>query len=237
MIMVEINTSIMKNKFIELETQLPTIESCNLLHNEIGKESNTLDWKMMLSGTDMEKVIFPEPIISLLNELNGVKLDWEIDEQAIEIPFEKNFPEIVQGRIWLLDPSEMIGMHSMGMWKETLNHHSDSNSNTGDEILLPFDYYFPDYSGCACFRIRNNILEENIVFHSKKFGFYYSQINLDDYLKIILQTKGLLDAREAIFFPESEAREKTIFYCKTLFGDDTLSSVFETLDKKMRLCN
>jgi len=222
-----------KQQFAQLGNQLQRDRRIEVVRFEMGETAREFDWEVMQAGTSIEGMAFPQPAADIILDLNGYHLEWIVKDRVIP-PYEAKFREELFGRIWLYDPAELISMFDGGEWKETLAHHSGSNNPDETPALIPFDYYHPDYSGCACFRIQGGRIRKHITFHSSQLGFYHSSLDIEEYFSLLVASGGLLTAREGLLMSGGLHRSKMLYYIPLIFPQSPIKKLVSDFDRKHR---
>jgi hypothetical protein len=228
-----LNKSIMifKKQLIQLGKLLQADKRIEIVKFEVGKIPSNSEWANLQRGTCLDGILFPQQADYILRDINGYHLEWIVRDDNLITPHDEKFPDKISGRICIYDPAHLIGMYVFEEWKDTLHHHAESDFPNEDLNLIPFDYYHPDYSACACFRIQNGLIDPYITFHSSRFGFYYSSLNFEEYLSFLLVTGGMLDSREGLFFNEGLERHKLLHYVPQIFPHSPIKKIVSKLDE------
>jgi hypothetical protein len=222
-----------KKQLCQLKDLLQQDSRIEVTQFEIGQEASNAEWEnLQKRGTSIHGIPFPQPAGSILRNINGYYLEWVVRSRDLLIPYEKDFPEEVSGRICIYDPPHLIGMYVFDEWKDTLMHHAESDNPDEPLDLMPFDYYHPDYSGCACFAVEHGFISQQITFHSSQFGFYEAPLNLEEYLAFLIASGGMLGSREGLFLSEGIERAKLLHYIPQILPQSIIQKVVSAYDAK-----
>jgi hypothetical protein len=223
-----------KERLNQLASLLQQDTRIEVTQFECSSEISNSEWVKLQKGTPIDGIPFPQPTGDIIRDINGYHLEWLVRDKGSITPYEEGFPEEIFGRICLYDPVHLVGMYVFGEWKDTLEHHSESDNPNEPLKLIPFDYYHPDYSGCACFEIKNSTINQDIIFHSSRFGVYYSSLKIEEYLSLLIATGGMLGSREGLFFSEGLERHKMLHYIPQIFPKSPIRKIVSNFDAKNR---
>lgn len=212
----------MREQFISLATKLKQDARLEVTHYSIGPAIPHPLLEELISGTPFESVIFSQSDMALLGTINGFQLEWNVKNYEKIVPYETRFEDVLFGRIWLYDLYELIDMNLTGKIQPIFNLPVIPTPFP----YFPVDFFHPDYSGCALFELKNSVILKNITIHLNPYGFYPSDITLQQYLNIILHTAGLIGSLKGLMYPEGIEYKQSLHYLQELFGYDNIKNIY-----------
>lgn len=158
-------------------------------------------------------------IAALCRQLDGLSLEWRVPRDRIpELPGVEP-PAELYGSINLLPLEEIfIRDDPAAPWQDAL---AFDGADAGDAPplanLRPFDWFNADRQEAVCLQLDADRVLPHLAYFNLEDGPRPLEIGLDDYLDLLLETRGLVAAREARLLGREYVDRYAVRYLELLF--------------------
>ncbi|MBG1267341.1 hypothetical protein [Nostoc sp. WHI] len=206
--------------FISLLERLQSNSYIDVQHQWIGESTDSFLLDVTLASLNFK---IPEKLLEFYRNVDGLKIIWTCDlEQHGTLDKYNKDDSNFSGRLEILPFQDMVKFDpkmKSRVWTQFLDEEER-------EELNKFRYFdYNDDNIRVGFIFDNESSEEDMVFiEQESEGFCPVNLSFDDYIRVMLSTKGFQGWQHTLFYKESSTNfvEKMKFYLKQLFPDDAI---------------
>ncbi|SHE51933.1 hypothetical protein [Pedobacter caeni] len=192
-----------KKLFKQLLSELNEVTDLEVITSEIGKGTAAAEF------TDIEnsfRMKLTKDIYEFYSQVGFVNIEWrfkkplQLDEQEY----------VVDGKINILPLHDVFwGVDDLGWGNILWFDHMENATKQKMRKLRPFDFFDEEDNGCISFQRNETDVSPNLVLYSTDNGYYPLKLNIESYLKLLLQTKGI--SRWPFLLVKAPINENEIF--------------------------
>jgi hypothetical protein len=95
--------------------------------------------------------------------------------------------------------------------------YHDARDPTEPRRLIPFDYFEPDSSGCACLEVVDARIVDELHYFDHRHGTYPLELTLLEYCQELTRTKGIFGWQRALLGEETQSAQRVRAGLRRLF--------------------
>jgi hypothetical protein len=167
-------------------------------------------------------------LVAFYEQCNGVEIRWSVSPEKIVQHWDPDEPKEVYGSINLLSLEKIfVGQDVENPWYNRLWYDSTPEE---DKIELrrvrPFDWFNVNDLESVCFWVEEVEIAKELKYYRLDHGLLDFGMTFTQYLDFLLETGGLIEAREAVVFRDQRQDEEILHYLSHLFPGTDFSHRF-----------
>ena len=156
--------------------------------------------------------------VDFYSNVDSVDIEWVVVADAIpRLGLETNMG--VSGRIYIASFENVLSdLKSPQSWFNIAwNGYVSATESHEARPFIPFDYFDPDRSGCACVDASESHIGEAISYFDHQFGAYPLGLTIDRYCRHLSRTRGMYGWQGALIGEHTEYSDQVTVALSKLF--------------------
>ncbi|MFY7672191.1 hypothetical protein ACOSP6_13990 [Tenacibaculum sp. MEBiC06402] len=176
-------------------------------YNEFTKEVKTSIGEKLSKNSVKEienkyRVIIHKEVKDFYEKLNGFSLCWGLKGDVFkEKTIESN---LIWGNIYYYNLKQVFkGENELEPWRDILWFDFDDNKEELKQ-LRPFDLHNEDITACACFKVINGHVSNDVYYYDIEYGINKMELSFLEYFERNLKYRGIVNWQRKYLSEEKE---------------------------------